>query len=119
MKSENRSQHGKVSTHPRAKVATIVAARVAAAVLLFSFVLVPFGWGQTLKDHLYGVKLLQVIVLSFWTVSIPIWFWVEFHWIGTTFESLEELKYSQELSSKIWLACTSVLFLLYFGKDIR
>jgi hypothetical protein len=119
MGTEKSLRSGALSTHSTAKPPTVWAGRIATAILVVSFVLVPCGWGQTLKDNPHGIKLLQAIILSGWTVGIPIWFWIEFHWIGTTMEDLEQLKYSQELSSKVWLACTSVLFLLYFWKDIK
>ena len=87
--------------------------------LLLSLVLVPFGWNIAIKDHPYGIKLIQAIILACWTLGVPIWFWIEFHWIGSTIQDQGDFKYSQELSSKVWLAASSVLFLLYFWKDLK
>jgi hypothetical protein len=109
------------STYSKAKVITIKAAVAALCYFGFSCLLgVPSAMqpakGHWLYEHLAEITILQFIVWSIWTVGIPIWFWIEFHWIGTTIENAERQKYSQELSSKVWLACTAVLSALYFGK---
>jgi hypothetical protein len=117
--SRQPSKDGALSSHTEAKVAAVVAGRIAIITLLMCFALAFFGWGESLRDHPRGIKLVQAIVLCCWTLGVPIWFWIEFHWIGTTMENMEQLKYSQELSSKVWLAATSVLFLLYFWKDMK
>jgi hypothetical protein len=81
---------------------------------------------KTPLQPLCGIKLAEVICLFVWTIGPPIWFWIEFHWVGFSgwdnsdpTRSLDFVKYSQELSTKVWLAVTSGLLLLYFGKDIH
>jgi len=96
--------------------------------LLGSLFLAFFGWGQ--KVECGGVKILQVFVLAFWTLAPPIWFWAEYVFLfrgafpivnQETQENqrrLDDLKTQQDLSSKIWIAATSALLILYFWKDI-
>jgi len=85
-----------------------------------------YGWNTPLQSPLRGIKLVEAICLFVWTIGPPIWFWIEFHWVGFSgwdnsdpARSLDFIKYSQELSTKVWVAVTSGFFILYFGKDIH
>lgn|ERR1700731_1317113 len=90
--------------------------------LLGSLVLAFFGWG--LKVESRGIKIVQVLVLVFWTLAPPIWFWFEYIFLFRKAfpdgdkDKLEALKTQQDLSSKIWIATASALLILYFWKDI-
>jgi hypothetical protein len=90
--------------------------------LIGSLVLAFFGWG--LKVESRGIKIVQVFVLVFWTLAPPIWFWFEYVILfrrafpHANENSLDALKTQQDLSSKIWIATTSALLILYFWKDI-
>jgi len=101
----------------------------AGILLVISLILIPFGWGVSIADAVtHRVKILQVVVVGFWTLVPPIWFWFEYFWVrprlpspppagkGPTFE---EFKYGQDVSSKLWIAATSALLILYFWKDLR
>ena len=75
-----------------------------------------FGVGFSKDDP---VKIHQAIMLAFWIVIPPIWFWAEFYFLydgGAT--HLDEFKHGQDQSSKIWLALVTVILGMYFGKDL-
>jgi hypothetical protein len=102
-----------------------VAGWIASIVLAISPLLVPLGWGASLRDYNSGIKLLQVLVVAMWTVMPPIWFWYEYFYLRPKYPSppagpdFDEFKYGQDLASKIWIAATSTLLILYFWKDIK
>jgi hypothetical protein len=62
-------------------------------------------------------------VLVFWLLAPPIWFWIEYFAIyrfdPNAREDWDYFKYSQDVSSKIWLAAVTALTILYFGKDLK
>jgi hypothetical protein len=97
---------------------------VAGCALLISLSLAPFGWGCSLKDH-STIKIADAIVVVIWILVPPIWFWYEYFFIWRRLppspnpDAWDEFKYAQDVSSKIWLAATSALLLLYFWKDIK
>jgi hypothetical protein len=99
------------------------AGKIATACLIFSLLFSLVGWGQKI-DCGGIVKKLQVLVLVAWTVLPPVWFWYEYIFLfrkahpNAGSEKLDELKTQQDLSSKIWIATTSALLILYFWKDI-
>jgi hypothetical protein len=85
-----------------------------------------FNWTPWAVRWLHIVKVAEAFCVFAWTIGPPIWFWFEFHWVGFSGwddsapgRSLDFVKYSQELSTKVWLAVTSGFFILYFGKDIH
>jgi hypothetical protein len=90
--------------------------------LFLSLCFAPAGWGK--KIECGGVKVFQAIVLGAWILGPPLWFWYEYIFLfrdaypDAKKENLEEFKYQQDVSSKIWLAAVSVLLILYFWKDI-
>jgi hypothetical protein len=48
------------------------------------------------------------------------YFWLYKHLIpAASRRCFEEFKYGQDVSSKIWIAATSALGLLYFWKDLK
>jgi hypothetical protein len=73
------------------------------------------------------VKVKQLVFIVLWTLLPPIWFWFEYF-----FDYLRKwepghepppdfdvFKYGQDVSLRVWLAASSVLLVLYFGKDIK
>jgi hypothetical protein len=75
-----------------------------------------FGVGFSKEDP---VKMLQAKILCFWILVPPIWFWFEYYFLYTEGKNgMEELKHGQDQSAKVWLALITVLFGLYFGKDL-
>jgi hypothetical protein len=90
--------------------------------LLFSLALVPFGWGQGIEHR--GIKIWQAGVIVIWLLAPPIWFWYQFRfgWWQDKEENrppLDEFNTLQDLSSKVWIATTSALLLLYFWQNIK
>src|ERR1700733_6039223 len=79
-----------------------------------------WGFGKGLEDR--GVKIPQAIVLCFWVIAPPVWFWYEYFFLQKdTIHSPDEFdkyKFGIDLSSKIWLARVRFLLGLYFGKDL-
>jgi hypothetical protein len=72
-------------------------------------------------------KVRQAVVLCFWILMPPAYFWFEYYFLylprhkGTDKESdseFERYKFGADQSAKIWLALITVLFGLYFGKDL-
>jgi hypothetical protein len=73
------------------------------------------------------------MVIVIWILVPPIWFWYQFHfgWREDKKDalmrgkgdpdnlSLEEFNTYQDLSSKVWIAVTSALLLLYFWQNIK
>jgi hypothetical protein len=55
----------------------------------------------------------------------PLYFWMEYFWLykptfaAAAASDLELFKYGQDVLSKIWIAVTSALALLYFWKDFK
>lgn len=68
------------------------------------------------------VKVQQAVVLCFWILAPPIWFWFEYYFLylpqKTRTATLDEYKHGVDQSAKIWLALITVLLGLYFGKDL-
>lgn len=96
--------------------------------LLYSLYLARQGWGVSLPHdggNWPSVKKRQLAVLVGWTLVPPLWFLVEFFFIynprfgHTPPTDFELFKYSQDLSAKTWLAVSSALLVLYFGKDLK
>jgi hypothetical protein len=95
--------------------------------LVISLGLVFVAPAETLKLDGWTIpKMMKAAVLVVWLLAPPIWFWVEYFFVdwksaveGSGSEQLERFKYGQDISSKIWLAVSTVLLMLYFGKDIR
>ena len=80
--------------------------------------------GQEESRSLSHGGIFKVAILVFWIIAPPIWFWFEY--VGlyryddqTKREESEQFKYTQDLSSKVWLALVTALTILYFGKDIK
>lgn len=101
---------------------------VVALALIYSLYLARQGWGVSLP-HDGGdwprVKKWQLAVLIGWTLVPPLWLIAEFFFVYNPRFGLrppidfELFKYSQDLSAKAWLAVSSTLLILYFGKDLR
>ena len=74
-------------------------------------------------------KMWEVAILIFWTLAPPVSFWAHYFFILddgkiTIVSELEKYKFERykygiDVSSKIWIALVSVLFVLYFGKDLN
>jgi hypothetical protein len=87
------------------------------------------GWGTSITPGKPWpkIKIAQALVLIAWTVLPPIYFWFEYWFVylgdhrpgHKTPDDLELFKYGQELSARMWLAATSCVLILYFGKDLR
>jgi hypothetical protein len=108
-----------------------------AVALLFSFGLAVYAFfnpDQTdIKNvplqHWRPYRLVEVITLVLWVVLPPIVLWFEYFYIyrrragyrapDTPPPDWEMFKYAQDLSAKVWLAVSTALLILYFGKDIR
>jgi hypothetical protein len=101
----------------------------ASLVAIGSFFLAYYGWGILIKPGCPWprIKVAEVIVLLAWTLLPPIWFWYEYWYMyladyrpgHKTPDDLELFKYGQDVSSKIWVAAASSMFVLYFWKDIH
>ncbi len=100
-----------------------VAACLSAAGLLYSLFLAKYEFGKGFDPH-SKAKVLQAIVLSFWILAPPIWFWFEYFFLykgsdsTTDKPALDDFKHGQDQASKIWLALVTLLLGLYFGKDL-
>ena len=99
--------------------------------VLASLALAAWGWGEDFDFHAHSwpwKKVAQAGMLGLWIFLPPVWFWIEYFFgpweknpaFGDDPKSrFERLKYGQDISSKIWIAVSTVLLMLYFGKDIR
>lgn len=99
--------------------------------LLASLAIAWLGWGVEVQPHQTWpmVKLVQAGVAIFWIVAPPVWFWIEYFYVNwsnylswkgkSDAEKFERFKYGQDISSKIWLAVSTSLLMLYFGKDLH
>jgi hypothetical protein len=95
--------------------------------LAYSLYLAWRGRGTSIKpDAVWPkVKKQQLVVLIGWTLVPPLWLITEFFFVYQPRFGVpppvdfELFKHSQDLSAKAWLAVSSTLLILYFGKDIR
>lgn len=91
---------------------TEVFAKVVIVLLLFSVVSANlFGWAEEIKK----------ILIGFWLIVPPLWLWYEFcflYELGVTPfpNDFDKYKHSNELTKNLWLAISTVLVLIYFGK---
>jgi hypothetical protein len=98
---------------------------ISAPLALFSLLFARWGFGQSLKaqkGRIGPIKIAQVVILTAWVVLPPVWFWIEYFRVYPNQcpkPTLEEFKYGQDVASKIWVGLVTVLFGLYFGKDLR
>jgi hypothetical protein len=102
---------------------------VSTLALFYSLFVAYRGWGIFIPDK--GpwpcIKIEQLVLLVIWSLVPPVWFWFEFyfqylrHWEQNTLppRDFDVFKHGQDVSAKIWIAVSSVLLVLYFGKDIR
>jgi hypothetical protein len=97
---------------------------IAGLALIGSLWIVPDGWGKKLSDG-GAIKKVQAGVLAAWVLLPPLYFWMEYFWLykhlmpdGTRPE-FEAFKYGQDVSSRVWIATTSTLGLLYFWNDLK
>jgi len=79
---------------------------------------------KPLPGHLTHVGIQKAALIIVWVLAPPIWFWLEYFAVwayedATKRLCLDEFKFGQELSGKIWLAAVTALGILYFGKDIK
>jgi hypothetical protein len=105
------------------------------AALVGSFWLGYYGYshpsdlkGRAMNEWPLHAKL-QAVVLMAWLVIPPIFFWFEYFGIYRPRQGYksgdappadwEMFKYAQDISAKIWLAISTTLLILYFGKDIK
>jgi hypothetical protein len=87
-----------------------------ASVFALAFGCVTFGDEPSATR--YSTKM-KAGLLILWTLLPPVCFLFEYLLFKPTVSTvLEELKYEQDLKSKVWLALVTVLTTLYFGKDI-
>jgi len=87
------------------------------------------GWGIRIPDTgpWPSIKIKQLTFLALWTLLPPIWFFCEYffgylrQWKPNTAPpaDFDVFKYGQELAGRMWIAASSVLAVLYFGKDIK
>jgi hypothetical protein len=95
--------------------------------LVVSLALAGFGTKESIKDGCWGPwTITKAIAIALWIILPPIWFWWEFHmtawderYDAKLMDKRERFAYGQDLSAKVWLAVSSALLMLYFGKDIR
>ena len=121
------------ASHITFKIATAVqwlatppqVAWVGGVLYALSLCLAVIGWKHPLK-HMHWTKIMQLIMLTFWTIVPPVVFWIDFYFLKKYDEkppsgegAFDAYKYGIELSSKIWIALSSVLLFLYFGRDIK
>jgi hypothetical protein len=106
-----------------------IALLVALAAIFFSLVLAYLGRRSPIPSEPTAewplIKKIQLVVLVAWVLVPPLWFSFEYtfcflpgrlYCAGVDFE---KYKYDQDLTSKAWVAVSSTLLLLYFGKDIQ
>ncbi len=63
-----------------------------------------------------SIKVAQAVVLGFWVLVPPIWFWCEyFFFYATDLQPLDEFKHGQDQAAKIWVALIALLYGMYFG----
>src|SRR5438874_1484361 len=72
---------------------------------------------------------IEAVVLMGWVLLPPLFFWLEYFGIYRRTrhyrygekcpDDWEMFKYSQDVSAKVWIAVSTVLFILYFGKDMK
>jgi hypothetical protein len=97
---------------------------VAVVALVVSLWIARYGWGKKLSDG-DSIKVWQAAIVAGWLVLPPLYFWMEYFWLykptlaAAAASDLELFKYGQDVSSKIWIAVTSALALLYFWKDLK
>jgi len=86
------------------------------------------GWGVPVpKDGPWPcIKIWQAGIVVGWIILPPLYFWCEYFLIYKPPEKgnppkpdFESFKYTQDISSKIWLAVSSALLALYFLKDLK
>ena len=102
---------------------------LAGAIVIGTLWLAYIGWGVSITSGKPWpkVKIAQALVFVCWLILPPYYFWLEYwtiylrdHEPGDKIpEDLELFKYGQELSARIWVAATSAVLVLYFGKDLR
>jgi hypothetical protein len=72
-------------------------------------------------------KVRQAAVLCFWILMPPVYFWFEYYFLYLPGHKkrdeesdldFDRYKFGADQSAKIWLALITVLFGLYFGKDL-
>jgi hypothetical protein len=105
--------------------------------LICSFGLAYYGYAHPSCINLKDTQMIEwptyrkweAVVLAAWIVIPPLFFWIEYFGIYRKSRNYqykapqppdwEMFKYSQDVSAKVWIAVTTVLLVLYFGKDIR
>lgn len=110
---------------------------ICTAAIVFSFGLAVVAYFQRDSTNLSSIpmmswpthRLIEVVTLALWVVLPPLGLWLEYFCIyrrraGYTSPDppppdWEMFKYAQDLAAKLWLAISTALLLLYFGKDIR
>jgi hypothetical protein len=73
------------------------------------------------------IKIEQLVLLVGWTMLPPLWLFFEHfleylrEWEPGTIPppDFEVFKHGQDLAAKLWIAVSSVLLVVYFGKDIK
>jgi hypothetical protein len=98
------------------------------------FVSLALGCCPTQPDHWNLAKKAKAVVTVLWVIVPPMWFYYEYfftaweglegeHWAGgenfSASEKLSRFNYGQDISAKVWLAVTTALLMLYFGKDLH
>jgi hypothetical protein len=98
---------------------------IASGLLVISVAVCFWSFGQGFDPHKPS-KIVQAVLLGVWVLAPPIWFWYEYYFLYSNYAPtspatkppLEEFKHGQDQSAKIWLALVTLLFGLYFGKDL-
>jgi len=86
------------------------------------------GWGQPFDPHRTPwppIRIVEACIVVAWIILPPVWFWIDYFFIylrnhkmgAQPPPDIDLFKYGQDVSSKIWLAVSTVLLALYFGKD--
>lgn len=95
---------------------------IAAVFMAASVMLGIWKFGQAFSTTIRA-KEVQAFVLGLWVILPPSWFWCEFFLLYRKVPEadrpkLDDFKYGQEQSAKIWLALITVLTVLYFWPNI-
>jgi hypothetical protein len=98
--------------------------------LVASLVVGYLGWKVALptvrSEPWDPIKIWEAIIVVAWILLPPLYFWYEYFFIFDRSDAteaaklkFEQFKYGQDVSSKIWIAVSSSLLILYFGKDFK
>jgi hypothetical protein len=123
--ANKRPAWAKLLAFPRIKDMAGTIASIAAAICIV------YGFRTLREPNFMGVEKTitcigerKLLIIALWSLLPPAWFWYEYMGLYryediNQREDREYFQYSQEVSSRIWIALVTVLTVLYFGKDVR